>query len=263
MNETVIGTTEKAYCGRCSGERNCEVKGYHSESGSEADGQFDWCVRWFLLVCKGCDFAFAQTVSTDSETYFDFVDRNGEYSKEYIESIDSWPPKAKRERPNWFDHERIEGTNIFQDMPLNTAMNELYRALDAGLLILSSIGVRTAFDAACEALEIEPGLSFAAKLEALVDKGKIRPSESDKLNVLIDAGGAAAHRGWAPDTEQLGVQMDILEEFIYNSMVFPNREKKKADNVEKLKKAVPPKQARPKKRKGAIEALVASSPSTE
>jgi hypothetical protein len=249
MSEKEIGTIVKAHCGRCNGLRNCEVKGFHSEGGSEADGQFYWNVDWYLLVCRGCDFPFAQTVGTDSESYYDYYDQNGEHVQESIETIDFWPPKAKRERPNWFEHNRIEGTHIFKDVPLNTALNELYRALDAGLLILSSIGIRTAFDAACEALEIETGLPFERKLEALVKNGKIRDSESDALNVLIEAGSAAAHRGWEPDPEQLDVQMDILEEFILNSMVLPARQKKKADKVEKLKKAVPPRQPRPKKQK--------------
>ena len=260
MSETVIGTTIKAYCGRCGGPRNCEVKGFHSDGGSEADGQFQWSVGWYLLVCRGCDFPFAQTVASDSETYHDYIDHNGDHVQESIEVIESWPAKAKRERPSWFEHYRIEGTNLSQDLQLNTALNELYRALDAGLLVLSSIGIRTAFDAACEALEIELGLPFADKLEALVGKGKIRASESDALKVLIDAGSAAAHRGWAPDAEQLDVQMDILEEFIFNSMVLPARANKKADKVEKLKNAVPPKQPRPKKKKDLASSAASSAP---
>lgn len=247
MSENAIGSTIKAYCGRCRGERNCEVKGYHSEGGSEADGQFHWHVAWFLLVCRGCDYPFARTVATNSETYHDYYDHNGDHVQESIETIDAWPARAKRERPSWFEHSRIEGTHLFQIIPLNTALNELYRALDAGLLVLSSIGVRTAFDAACEALGIEAGLPFAAKLTALVDKGSIRASERETLNVLIDAGSAAAHRGWEPDAEQLDVQMDILEEFIFNSMVLPAREKKKAAKIDKLKQAVPPKPKTKKK----------------
>jgi len=248
LSDVVIGTIVKAYCGRCRGDRNCKVKGYHSDGGAEAEDQFHWHVAWYLLVCCGCDFPFARTVATDSETYHEYYDHNGNHVQESIETVDSWPARAKRERPSWFEHSRIEGTHPFQSMPLNTAMNELYRALDAGLLVLSSIGVRTAFDAACEFLGIEAGLPFASKLKALAEKGSIRASESAKLNILIDAGSAAAHRGWEPDSEQLDVQMDILEDFIFNSMVLPARETKKAEQIDKLKKAVPPKQ-KPKNKK--------------
>lgn len=249
MSKIDIGTKVKAHCGRCGGRRTCKVKGFHSDSDSEDDGSYWWQTDWYLLVCCGCEFSFAQKVSTDSETIHHGEDQDGNYLPEPIEEIELWPAKEKRKRPEWFTQSRIEGTHSFQRKPINIVLGELYRSLDTGLLILSSIGIRTAFDAACEALDIEPGLPFAAKLNALLEKGKIRESEKNALSVLIGAGSAAAHRGWQPDAEQIDVQMDILEEFILNSMVLPSREKKKAAKIEKLEKSVPPKQPRPKKRK--------------
>jgi len=251
MTEKILGTTIKANCGRCGGERNCEIKGFHAESGSEADGRFEWHTGWYLLVCRGCEYPFAQSVSTDSESYDEYYDREGDYVRESIEIVETWPPEAKRPIPDWFKHSHVEG-NLVKAVALNAALSELYRALNANLMVLSSIGIRTAFDAASETLGIEPGLSFEAKLNALVDKGKIRATEKETLNVLIDAGSAAAHRGWQPTAEQLNVQVDILEEFIFNSMVLPTQEKTKADRVAKLKQAVPPK-AQPKKKMAAPE----------
>lgn len=247
VSEAIVGSTVKAHCGRCGGTRNCQVKGFHSDGASEEDGSYWWQTDWYLLVCCGCEFSFAQTISTDSETIHHGEDQDGNYSPEPIEEIELWPAKATRKRPEWFQHHRVEGTPRLKKEAINIAMNELYRSLDAGLMVLSSIGIRTAFDAACEALGIESGLQFAKKLKSLVDEGKIRASESEKLSVLIDAGSAAAHRGWEPESEQLDVQMDILEEFIFNSVVLPSREKKKADKIDRLKKAVPPKH-KPKKK---------------
>lgn len=251
MAEEALGATIKAFCGRCGGERNCEVKGLHDDGGSEADGAFQWNTRWYLLVCRGCDFPFAQSVSTDSETYHDYFDHHGDHARDHIATVETWPAKAKRHAPEWFEHHRVEGTR-FSAMTLNAALSELYRALNADLMVLASIGIRTAFDAASEALGIEPGLPFEAKLKSLVSQGKIRASEKETLSVLIDAGSAAAHRGWQPDAEQLEVQMDILEEFIFNSMVLPAREKARAQKVEKLKQAVPPK-AKSGKTSAALE----------
>lgn len=259
MTEEALGTIIKAHCGRCGGERNCEVKGFHKDSGSDDGGQFHWNTNWYLLVCCGCEFTFAQTVYTDSESYHDYFDHNDDHVQESIKTVDLWPAKARRQLPDWFDRYRVEGTHLFQKIPLNTAMNELYRALDADLLVLSSIGIRTAFDAASEALGIQPGLPFEDKLTSLTDSGKIRPSERAKLQVLVDAGSAAAHRGWRPDADQISLQMDILEEFIFNSMVLPARQKKREDLVAKLKEAVPPKQVRPNKKKK--EGKSAPSPS--
>ncbi|MCW6037455.1 DUF4145 domain-containing protein [Spirulina subsalsa FACHB-351] len=249
MTEQVLGTTIKAYCGRCGGERNCEIKGFHAEGGAEENGYFSWNTNWYLLVCKGCEYPFAQSVSSDSESYYDYYDEDGRHVSEIVETIETWPAKAKRKRPDWFEHYRVEGTHIFQNSSLNTAMGELYRSLDAGLLVLSSIGIRTAFDAASEALGIEPGLQFVEKLDALVESGKIRASEKEALEVLIGAGSAAAHRGWQPEPEQLDMQMDILEEFIFNSMVLPAREKTRVARVAKLRESVPEKPKRPKRKR--------------
>ena len=249
-----IGDTKKSYCGQCHGDRNCEIKGFHREDGSEHGGNFDWTMTLYLLVCRGCNFAFSQSVSTDSESYNDYYDYNGEHCRDYDETILTWPAKSKRERPDWFKHYHIEG-HLIDTIALSAALNELYRALDAELLVLSSIGIRTAFDVASETLGIEPSLPFAKKLDELVTSGKILTSQQEKLQVLVEAGSASAHRGWKPETEQVDVQMDILEEFIYNCMVLPSREKKKDDKVAALKKSVPQKSAKKTKRPAAsIEA---------
>ena len=238
MVEEILGTTIRAHCGRCGGSRNCDIKGFHNEFGSEANGQFQWQTAWYLLLCRGCDYIFAQSVSTDSESYYDYYDYNNERARDNIETIETWPARARRPLPDWFENHHIEGS-ISETAALSAALNELYRALDTDLMVLSSIGIRTAFDAASEALGIEPGLPFAAKLNALVVDSKIRESEKESLTVLIDAGGAAAHRGWQPTPMQIDVQMDILEDFIFNSLVLPARNKKNADNIAQLKQAVP------------------------
>jgi hypothetical protein len=148
-----IGETKRAFCGKCNGERNCEIKGYHRESGSEGGGNFDWSVSWYLLVCRGCDFTFAQSVASDSESYHDYYDYDGEHCRDYIETVGTWPAKSKRSRPDWFKHYHIEG-HLVETFALSSALNELYRALDAELLVLSSIGIRTAFDVASETLGV-------------------------------------------------------------------------------------------------------------
>ncbi len=242
-----IGDFKKAYCGKCNGDRNCEKKGIHRESGSENGGDFDWTTTWYLLVCRGCDYTFAQSVSTDSESYSDYYDHNAEHCRDYDETIQTWPATSRRARPDWFQHYRIEG-HLVDTLALSSALNELYRALDAELLVLSSIGIRTAFDVASETLEIEPSLPFAKKLEGLVVSGKILTSQKEKLEILVDAGSASAHRGWKPVAEQVDLQMDILEEFIYNCMVLPSRQKKENDKIAELKKSVPQKSAKKRMR---------------
>lgn len=250
-----IGDTKRAFCGQCNGDRNCEIKGYHREMGSDGAGDFQWTVDWYLLVCRGCDFVFAQSIATDSESYHDYYDYDGEHCRDYIETVRTWPAKSKRDRPDWFQHFHVEG-NLLNTVSLSAALSELYRALDVELLVLSSIGIRTAFDAASEALGIDPHITFSEKLDLLVSSGKILASQRQKLEVLVEAGSASAHRGWQPQAGQVDIQMDILEEFIYNSMVLPSREKKREEKIAELKSSVPPKP--PRKRRPKSTKVAAS-----
>jgi hypothetical protein len=44
--------------------------------------------------------------------------------------------------------------------------------------------------------------------------GKIGRSERETLEILTDAGGAAAHRGWKPTVKQLDTLMTVGEQFL-------------------------------------------------
>jgi Domain of unknown function (DUF4145) len=70
--------------------------------------------------------------------------------------------------------------------------------------VLAAIGLRTAFDRASELLGIDPNKTFAGKLSQLVVDGHIGSTEKASLDVLTDAGGAAAHRGWKTQSKATG-----------------------------------------------------------
>jgi hypothetical protein len=160
--ESKIRTKLKAFCANCKGERNCEIKGHHRTGGG--DGNYDWWTNLYLLVCCGCDHVFAQSASSDSESFYP-VGHDGEGNPEYEsdEQIRTWPARFKRERPRWFDtferhieHERAED--------LFSCLLQVYEALDHDLNILAAIGVRTTFDVASEILGIDPEAPFERKL---------------------------------------------------------------------------------------------------
>jgi hypothetical protein len=78
--------------------------------------------------------------------------------------------------------------------------------------------MRAVFDRTAEELAIDPDLSFLDKLGELVRRGKIAEDEKGALDVLIDAGSAAIHRGWRPRSEQLDTMIEILESFVYRHL---------------------------------------------
>jgi hypothetical protein len=90
----------------------------------------------------------------------------------------------------------------------------------------------TVFDCSSEELGIDPGLTFDKKLAELQAKGKISVDERDTLRVLVDAGSAAAHRGWRPEIEELNTMMDVVETFLHRTFTLD-------DGIKKLKAAVP------------------------
>ncbi|MBZ9604003.1 DUF4145 domain-containing protein [Phyllobacterium chamaecytisi] len=238
--ESMVGTTIKAHCSNCSGERNCEIRGHHKVRGS--DDYAEWWTTWYLLVCCGCEHVFAQSVSGNSESYDYDCDEQGRETRTPVEAITTWPAKFKRNRPDWFvDHRTVVDIPSFG---IYRSLSELYGALDNDLNTLAAIGVRTTFDIASEQLGVASGLSFEKKLQAMVDCKLITESQSDHLGVLIDAGSASAHRGWQPSVDDLDTLMDVLEEFLHDSFVAPAKKKVADAKVAKMKAKVPPRPGR-------------------
>nr|WP_314089413.1 DUF4145 domain-containing protein [uncultured Shinella sp.] len=261
--DNIIGTKIKAYCSKCRGERNCDIAGHHQESGEEGDGEYMWNTNWYLLVCCGCEYVFAQSVSTNSEDYSNYYNRLGDTETEYHETVKTWPARAKRTRPEWFEHGGVE--SAMETAALDASLNELYGALDHDLFVLSSIGIRTSFDIAAELLGIDPSMRFEDKVADLVAKGLIKESEKEHIDVLVDAGSASAHRGWQPRIDDLAVLMGILEDFIYNNMVLPTRKQAEAEKLAKVKAKVPKraKAAGKSKKPPAAAEAASASPSSK
>jgi hypothetical protein len=144
-----------------------------------------------------------------------------------------WPSPAARLRPKWLD-------KIEQSEPdFGSLIHEMYTALDNDLRVVSAIAARTVFDCASELLGIDSMLRFQDKLNRLRTSGKISTEEEGALQVLVNAGNAAAHGAWRPSREQLKTMMEVLESFLHRSFIV-------GDGIAKLKAAVPPKPRREK-----------------
>src|SRR5258707_3203307 len=139
-----------------------------------------------------------------------------------------WPAPVERKPPKWI--ESIE----FADQTLGRLLTEMYAALNNDLRVLAAIGARTAFDRSSELLGVDASLQFRQKLEDLVKLGKVGTDEQETLRVLVDAGSAAAHRGWRPKAAELNTMMDVIEAFLYRSFIV-------GDGIKKLKASVPAK----------------------
>lgn len=139
--------------------------------------------------------------------------------------------------PDWLP-ELSSGTDDATE-ELESAMKELYGALNADLSMLSAIGVRTCFDAAAAALKIDANLPFAGKLKALVEQNSISATDQGRLATLIDGGSASAHRGWIPSPTDLTTMVALLEDFVFDSIVKPIRKARLDSDAKRLSTKVP------------------------
>ncbi len=153
------------------------------------------------------------------------------FSENSYHQVEYWPAPSKRKQPTWSFE--LKGV----DRDLNSLFDDIYVALNNDLRVLSAIGIRTVFDRASELLGVDPTLTFPKKLAELVKLGKIGESERNTLDILTDAGSAAAHRGWKPKPKELDTMMSIIEAFLYRAFVLD-------EEAKILKKTVPEKPKR-------------------
>lgn len=223
----------KGDCPKCGPKRNALIVGEHRTSFEDPASGVWGNTDYRILVCRGCDEPYFQR----EEVFSEDVDHQqnpitGEWEAYLPSLIAYWPSPSKRERPAWFDELPLIDTTLSQ------LMNDVYTCLNYDIRIPAAIAARTCFDRATELLGIEPSEPFAKKLILLAKQGKISSDEIISLGALTDAGNAAAHRGWRPNTNELDTMMSILEAFLHRSFVLA-----KAANALKLKIPAKPKRS--------------------
>ncbi len=211
MNDPV-----KAHCPECDGERSCDLHGkvyvpweWDDRSGSSVNGG----VEHSLLQCRGCETVFYETSSWNSEDVDWWHDQNGDIQGENPRTKVTYPKPESKTKPAWID--AIQKV----DRQLSRILNEMYVAYDNQSYILTAIGLRTSLDRATEVLGIDPAISFEEKLQALVDQGWIGLTEKEVLQVVTDAGNAAAHRAWSPDNEEIAQLLSASELFLQKAFI--------------------------------------------
>lgn len=243
MVDIQIGSIMKAHCPSCDGLRNCRVEGCFKKPGTDEKGKICLYLNYCLLVCQGCSDAFMQVEFRYSEEYIDSRGDDGEYLKDCKIILETWPSPPKRKIPERYEKYRVHIFDNYSAL-LGHMLCEVYEAYDKDLLILASVGIRTCFDIVSTSLGIDPNLTFTEKLEKLRNGGHITEKEKDNLTVLVEAGNASAHRGWFPNSEDIRVLLNILENFIENTIIKPLETKMLEETVATIKEKLPPRPPR-------------------
>ncbi|EOZ1526087.1 DUF4145 domain-containing protein [Enterobacter hormaechei] len=213
----------QAPCPSCHRECNTNIIGRKEQTweqdfdGNRVYGE----VNHFLLECCGCNTIFYLRKSSDSESYT--------HDKKEYEIVTFPAPDSQKVKPEWLHQVYMK------DKRLHRILCEVYEAYERESYILASIGLRTAFDCASEALAIDPSLPMAKKVDIVFDKGLIGTSERQHLMFVIAAGNAAAHRGWDPCEDEFKPLLKVLENFILRTVL-------NTDDLQYLALTIPKKQ---------------------
>lgn len=219
-------------CPNCGSDRKAHVRcKYVVNWTDEDDGTFG-SDTGMILECCGCEQVYFRRDRRFSE--WETLGEHpitGELRLEGGVETVYWPTPASRQRPNWLQRTQKPECGLGQ------LLEELYVALDNDLRVLAAVAVRTVVDCASELLGVDPAKRFGEKLQNLQAAGKISRDEEEVLQVLVEGGSAAAHRGWRPKAEELDTMVEVVESFLHRSFVLD-------DGVKKLRASVPP---RPKR----------------
>ena len=247
-------TSITGQCPTCRMDRNALVIAAHEEiEGPTLSAPTVQGDAYRILKCAGCDTIYfqhesfeisdrdnfeldydeddGQPVPADNlaelKDFFDDLMRGNLERYGCEEGISYWPEPSSI-GPDWLGK--------ISDGVLIKLLKSVYTAREHDLRVLAAIGMRVVFDRVSELMDVDQTKSFAGKLDQLQKDGHISPGEKKALDVLTDAGNAAAHRGWEPSLEELKILVFIMEHFVKGFAL--------KEEAETLKGSIPPRQRR-------------------
>lgn len=153
-----------------------------------------------------------------------------DYGSDPVYQDTYFPPRLNKPEPPWFA-ELPDG--------LQEVLGETYDAYYNGQQYLTAVGIRTALDIAIVEKIGDAG-NFHDKLDLLHMSGLIDQQEREMLKAVLEAGNAAAHRGFRPSKEDLEVMLEILESVLDALFIKRTRTNALRDSAEEIRKRVPP-----------------------
>ncbi len=213
---------ERFFCNVCKGKTKHFIRAVHDKH--DDDGQFWFQQNLLIIECCGCEnLAFVKKTLFSEDVLQGNDPHTGEQYEHEQWDEEIYPPVTYRNPPPWFED--------LPDPTLRAISDEIYKSLQTSSHYLATFGSRTLIDRLI-VLTVGDKDNFANGLNALQEEGILSQHEREILNPVVDAGNAAAHRGWAPTKEQLEVILDTVEGLIHRLLVLPKM-------AEELEEAVP------------------------
>lgn len=181
----------KAFCNHCKQRtKHFVVASCLKRDEVPEDNTIYWEDRYDMLECCGCG-----TASLKHQSLF---------SEEPEIEINYYPPRIARSLPRW---------RWTLPQQIGGILNEVYAALQADCRTLALMGARAIMDLVIIDKVGDVG-TFAQKLEELERQGFVGTQNRLFLAAALDAGNAATHRGYTPESEDINHVMDIIENLL-------------------------------------------------
>lgn len=191
------GTSEWIHCNECRSTTLHRVVEVMESAGRNDETGYSWSKQFETLQCGGCGEVVLRRK-------FWFSENDG------VE-VRYFPPAISRHPPTW-RHKLPDGLRLL--------LEEIYKSLDSENVRLPLMGARTLLDMVILQKVGDVG-TFKQKLQELEKRGFVSSRNREVLNAALDAGNAAAHRGFAATETELEGVMDIVENMLQTVYVFP------------------------------------------
>ena len=203
----------------------CNTKTAHTilrsvswEGVEEIDGEYSFRFEQTFCICRcaGCGTGVVINEYTSDTT-------NGETEQEF------YPPRNVRSRPDWLF--RIRLVNLFSDNPKYDFLNQIYLALNGGMLRLAALGIRALLETIILEKIGDDQHSLRKNLEKFREDGFISKPQEAMLAKIFDFGSAVTHRSHLPNEEQVKTALDVTESLVKTLYVDAKQVEKALKNL--------------------------------
>lgn len=197
-----MNTQIKIQCSICLRDTNHEMLFKKRTLTNEEQFSEDpvlWVSQGFdysLFECQGCSNIVMRKDFWHSELTPDSWDP----------SFRSWHPAlVTRQTPKWLSSKNDESANL---------LKQIYAAMNADLLSLAMMGIRTVLDQYLVEKVKDIG-GFQEKLKIAVQLGFLSAKQVELIEPALDAGNAASHRGFYPSAGTLLYCLEVVESLLH------------------------------------------------
>lgn len=197
----------KYYCRNCKGKRNHKTLFEKKNTGSEADGAYQWVERFLMIECSGCEtISFAQVFGDNLMYNIDNENNKIEY---YVDTTVF---------PYYIDNCREIKDKYLLPEVIKIVYQETLNAFKSNCFILTAGGFRAIIEALCNHLKIRKD-DLSVRINLLYEKGFLTKSESKRLHSIRFLGNDSLHEMEVPKVSQLIIVLEIVNHLLENLFI--------------------------------------------